>query len=88
MLKYRLTAIFQSKRVCSGRRPDIIFPGRYRSIKGRSTQGIKRNVHFNCSFVIDGDDPGVKSGFRGFRRRNLPSLYMNTERQNPGNAVR
>lgn len=44
----------------------------------------KRNVHFNCSFVIDGDDPGVKKRLQRFSPEEFAEPVYEYRRAKPG----
>lgn len=44
----------------------------------------KRNVHFNCSFVIDGDDPGVKKQLQRFSPEEFAEPVYEYRKAKPG----
>lgn len=44
----------------------------------------KRNVHFNCSFVIDGDDPGVKKRLQRFSPEEFAEPVYEYRKAKPG----
>lgn len=44
----------------------------------------KRNVHFNCSFVIDGDDPGVKKRLQRFSPEEFVEPVYEYRKARPG----
>lgn len=44
----------------------------------------KRNVHFNCSFVIDGDDPGAKKRLQRFSPEEFAEPVYEYRKARPG----
>ncbi len=44
----------------------------------------KRNVHFNCSFIIDGDDPGVKKRLQRFSPEEFAEPVYEYRKARPG----
>ena len=44
----------------------------------------KRNVHFNCSFVIDGDDPGAKKRLQRFSPEEFAEPVYEYRKAKPG----
>lgn len=60
------------------------FPGEVSLYKRAVDARDKRNVHFNCSFVIDGDDPGVKKRLQRFSPEEFAEPVYEYRKAKPG----
>ena len=60
------------------------FPGEVSLYKRAVDARDKRNVHFNCSFVIDGDDPGVKKRLQRFSPEEFAEPVYEYRKARPG----
>lgn len=60
------------------------FPGEVSLYKRAVDARDKRNVYFNCSFVIDGDDPGVKKRLQRFSPEEFAEPVYEYRKAKPG----
>ena len=60
------------------------FPGEVSLYKRAVDARDKRNVHFNCSFVIDGNDPGVKKRLQRFSPEEFAEPVYEYRKAKPG----
>lgn len=60
------------------------FPGEVSLYKRAVDARDKRNVHFNCSFVIDGDDPGAKKRLQRFSPEEFAEPVYEYRKARPG----
>ena len=60
------------------------FPGDVSLYKRAVDARDKRNVYFNCSFVIDGDDPGVKKRLQRFSPEEFAEPVYEYRKAKPG----
>lgn len=83
-VKIPLDGDFSDQKVLFKKATGYNFPGEVSLYKRAVDARDKRNVYFNCSFVIDGDDPGVKKRLQRFSPEEFAEPVYEYRKAKPG----